>query len=145
MLGGNSVPDWGRSHYIERGGCNRVRPLDGLPIGGDDGKWDGTGVLLWTFETQCRLKEFNEISGRVYQQDLRSARSRDDVIAELDAGGAQACRFRRQVVDDEMYTIPTAGSGLCAVRHRSCRRTRRSAEQQSQRSAPHIRESGGVV
>ncbi|CCM75936.1 hypothetical protein BN77_3123 [Rhizobium mesoamericanum STM3625] len=78
----------------------------------------------------CRLKEFNEIAGRVYQQDLRTAWSRDDLISELNAGGPQARHFGRQVVDDEMYPVPAARSGPFAIRHRSSRRTRRPAEQQ---------------
>jgi hypothetical protein len=41
-----------------------------------------------------RLKKLNEIPRRVYQQDLRSAGSRHDVVSELRAGGTQPRHLR---------------------------------------------------
>jgi hypothetical protein len=61
------------------------------------------------------LKQLDEIAGRILQQDLRSARPRHDVIAELDAGGAQPRDLAREVVHDEVNAIPAARAGPLAI------------------------------
>jgi hypothetical protein len=58
-----------------------------------------------------RLEKLNEIPRRVYQQDLRSAGSRHDVVSELHAGGTQPRHLRGKIVDDQVNAIPAAGPG----------------------------------
>src|SRR5438128_321584 len=81
-----------------------------------------------------RLKQLHEIAGGIPQQDLRSAGAGYDVVAELHAGGAQARDLGRKILDDEMNSVPSAGSGPLAVRHRPPGRAGRAAQQQPQRS-----------
>jgi hypothetical protein len=78
----------------------------------------------------CRLKEFDDISGRIGQKDLRSTWASHDIVAELDSAGTQSGDFCSKIVHDEMNAIPTAGPWLFAVWHRSPCRTFRSAEQE---------------
>ena len=61
-----------------------------------------------------RLKDLNRIPGRVVEQDLRAARSGHDVVAEMDPDGAKSIDFGRVVFDDEVDTVPAAGSGPAA-------------------------------
>jgi hypothetical protein len=77
-----------------------------------------------------RLKKLNEIPRRVYQQDLRSAGSRHDVVSELRAGGTQPRHLRGKIVDDQVNAIPAAWPRPSAVGHRSSGRAFRPAEQQ---------------
>jgi hypothetical protein len=53
-----------------------------------------------------RLKQLDEIAGGILQQNLRSARPGDDIIAELHAGGTQPRDLGRKIVDDEMNAVP---------------------------------------
>src|SRR5262249_57171552 len=80
-----------------------------------------------------RLKQLDEIAGGVLQQDLRSARPAHDVVAELDAGGAQPGDLGRNIIHDEMNAVPPAGTGAIAIWHRPSRRALRPAEQEPQR------------
>jgi hypothetical protein len=51
------------------------------------------------------LKQLDEIARRILQQDLRSARSSYDIVAELDVGGAQPRDLGRNVLHDEARRI----------------------------------------
>src|SRR5213594_1975391 len=53
-----------------------------------------------------RLKQFNRVPGRVVEQDLRAARSGHDVVAEMDPGGAESIYLGREVLNDEVDTVP---------------------------------------
>src|SRR5262249_40427346 len=64
-----------------------------------------------------RLKQLDEIAGGVLQQDLRSARPAHDVVAELDAGGAQPGDLGRNIVHDEMNAVPPPRTRANAIRH----------------------------
>jgi hypothetical protein len=77
-----------------------------------------------------RLKQLDEIAGGILQQDLRSARAAHDIVAELDAGGAQPRDLGRNIIDDEMNAVPSAGTGASAIGHRSSGRAFRPAEQE---------------
>ena len=76
-----------------------------------------------------RLEKLNEISRRVLDQNLRSTGSGDNVIAELHALGAQSRNLGREILDNEMNTVPAPGPGAFAIGHRSSGRTLWPAEQ----------------
>src|SRR5262245_38019955 len=53
----------------------------------------------------------------------------------MDAGRTESTDFCREILDDQMNTIPTAGAGLATVGHRPTGRACRTAEQQSKITA----------
>src|SRR5262249_6402557 len=99
------------------------------------------GRSALTQSAAARLKELDEIAGRVLQQDLRSARPGHDVVAELDAGGAQPRDLRRNIVDNEVNAVPATGTRPLAIGHRSPGRTFRPTQQEPQRTQRDIGES----
>lgn len=88
-----------------------------------------------------RLKQLNRVARRVLEQDLSAARSRHDVIPELQSCVAKAVDFGRDVLDHEFHTIPAAGSWAVTVWHRSPSRARGTAQQQPEVTPNHIGES----
>src|SRR5262245_15584549 len=58
-----------------------------------------------------RLKQLDEISGWVREQNLRSPWPGHDVIAELDTGGAQPRDLGRNIPHDKVDAVPAAGTG----------------------------------
>src|SRR5262245_7895699 len=98
-----------------------------------------------TLTGACRLEQLNKIAGRIHQQDLRAARTGQDVVAKLEAGGAQASNLGRQIVDHEVNAIPATGPGPLAIGHRPARRACWSAEQKPQRSAGDVCEGGSLL
>src|SRR6266436_9053108 len=56
----------------------------------------------------------------------------------MDPGGAKSIYFGREVFDDEVDTVPAAGSGPAAIRHRAPGRAARSAEQEPQVAAGDV-------
>jgi hypothetical protein len=86
------------------------------------------------------LEQFDEIAGGIFQQDLRSAWPYHDFIAELEASSAKSFDFGADVIDDELDSIPTTGTRMCAVRHRSPSRALGSAQEQSQISQKDVGE-----
>src|SRR5215218_5596448 len=87
-----------------------------------------------------RLEELDHVAGWILEQDLLPAGPGHDVVAECGAGVAQACDLSVDVVDDEMDSIPAAGAGLAAVRHRAPGRALWSGEEQSKVPAAYVGE-----
>jgi len=87
-------------------------------------------------------KEFDEIAGRIFEQDLWATGSGDDVVAEPQSGGAEPGHLGGEVVDHQLDAIPAAGGGLATVRHWSPCRASLSAEQQPKIATPDIGEGG---
>src|SRR3954469_24886373 len=54
------------------------------------------------------LEELDRVAGGVLEQDLPPAGPGDDVVAECQAGGAQAVDLIRDVLDDEVDAVPAA-------------------------------------
>src|SRR4029079_10603975 len=91
------------------------------------------------------LKQFDQIAGGVLQQDLRSAGAGDDIVAELHARGTQPRNLDGEIAHNQMNAIPAARPWRAAVGHRPSGRTLRPAEQQTERSEPHVgKRRGGV-
>src|SRR5262249_4154978 len=86
------------------------------------------------------LEEFDRVSGRIVEQNLRAAGAGHDFISKPYASGAQPFNLSDDAVDDEMDSVPPAGSGSPAVGHRSSRRARRPAQQQPQVTACDLSE-----
>src|SRR5438128_12302328 len=86
------------------------------------------------------LEQLDEIAGRVDGEDLCAAGTGDHVVAELDAGGLEAGDLCVEVVDDEVDTVPPAGSGLLAVGHGTTGGALRARQQQSEVAALHVGE-----
>jgi hypothetical protein len=61
------------------------------------------------------LEEFDDVAGGVLEQDLLTAWSFEDVVAEPCTGVAESGHFGIDVVDDEMDAVPAAGSRLGAI------------------------------
>jgi hypothetical protein len=61
------------------------------------------------------LEQFDEVAGRVGEQDLAPAGAGDHIVAEGQSGGAQPADLGVEVVDDEVDAVPSAGYGLSAV------------------------------
>src|SRR5919109_287512 len=91
------------------------------------------------------LEELDRVARGVVEQDLPAAGTGDDVVAEGQAGGAQALDLRRAVVDDEVDAVPASGLRRAAVGHRPSGRAGGAAEQQSQVAAHHVGERGRVA
>src|SRR3954463_9146225 len=84
------------------------------------------------------LKEFDGVAGRIVQHDLRSARSTRDLVTKRDSGRAESVDLADQIVNDEVDSVPAAGRGRSAVRHRSAGGACRSAEQKPKIAACHV-------
>src|SRR5690606_21236608 len=95
--------------------------------------------------TSGRLKQLDHVAGRVFQQDLRSSRSRHDVVPEFQAMGSQPLDLGGEVVHHQLETVPAARLRALPVRHRPPRGTLLSAQQQPERPALHIGEGGRGV
>src|SRR5215472_1444918 len=65
-----------------------------------------------------RLKQFNRVARWIIEENLRAARARYDVVAEVDSGRTESLDFRGKVVDDEVNTVPATRGGLAAIGHR---------------------------
>src|SRR5215813_10956778 len=101
-----------------------------------DWGWQGGGVLG---SLAPRLEELDRISRRVFQQNLRSSGSGDDIVAETDPGTAEAGHLSFEVVDDKVDAVPTAGSGPPPVRHRPAGRARRPTQEEPQVAKRDVR------
>jgi hypothetical protein len=88
------------------------------------------------------LKQLNWIASWVIENNLRAARPGNDIVAKVNACPAESIDFRREVIDDEMNTVPTARSRVAAIRHRTPGRASRSAQQETQITASDISEGG---
>jgi hypothetical protein len=55
-----------------------------------------------------RLKQLDQIAGRIDQQDLRAAGPGHDIVAELHADGAQPRHLAGKIVHDQVNAIPAA-------------------------------------
>jgi hypothetical protein len=55
-------------------------------------------------------EQFDEVAGRVGEQDLPSARLFDDVAAERQPGAAKAFDLGIENVDDEMDSVAAGGA-----------------------------------
>jgi hypothetical protein len=53
------------------------------------------------------------------EKDLRPARSRRDVVAEMDAGGAGPIDFCHEILDNQVDTVPATWSWLPTIGHRT--------------------------
>jgi hypothetical protein len=49
-----------------------------------------------------RLEDLDRVAGGVVDEDLSTARAADDIVAEAEAGGAEALDLGVDVVDDEV-------------------------------------------
>src|SRR5262245_33428628 len=76
------------------------------------------------------LKQFDGVSRRVIQQDLRSARPTNNFIAEVQASFAQSRDLRFEIVHLELNSVPATGHGLQTVGHRTATGTGLPAEQE---------------
>src|SRR2546422_3403878 len=68
-----------------------------------------------------RLEEFDEIAGRVLDEDLSTAGPGDDVVAEAYTFCFESSDLVVEFVGDEMDAIPPAGLRPGTVRHRTSR------------------------
>ena len=84
----------------------------------------------WFVKNGDRLHfaELDEISGRINDQNLRSARSRNHIVAELHAGGTQPRYFGGKIVHNEVNAIPPSRSRAGPIGHGASGRTGRAAE-----------------
>jgi hypothetical protein len=64
-----------------------------------------------------RLKQLDEVVGRVPQKDLRAAGSGHNVVAELRTGGTQSCHLARKIIHNKMDAIPATSFRASAIRH----------------------------
>ena len=80
----------------------------------------------------CRLKQLDEIAGRIHQQDLRSTRTGHDVITEAHTGSAKPRDLGRKIIDNEMNAVPSPGRRTLAIRQGPAGRAQWPAEQQPQ-------------
>ena len=74
-----------------------------------------------------RLKEFDRVARRIVQYDLRTARPGYDIAPKRQSCFSQTLYLARQVVHDEMNTIPAPRSRAAAVRQGAACRTCRPA------------------
>jgi len=91
------------------------------------------------------LKQLNEIARWIHKQNLGSAWSRHDVIAEFHASSAQSRNLVRKIVNDKVNAVPAAGHRPFTVRHGPAGRARRPAQEQPQRPSGDIRKGGSVL
>jgi hypothetical protein len=75
------------------------------------------------------LEEFDDVAGRVLEQDLPAAWSFEDVVAKRGTRGVEAGDFGIDVVHYEVNAVPAAGPRLGAIRHGPTRGAGRSTEQ----------------
>src|SRR5262245_32632188 len=75
------------------------------------------------------LKQFDQITGRVHEQNLGSARPGHDVVSEFHTDLTQPSNLGRKIIDNQVNAIPTAWLGALAVRHRSASRAGGAAQQ----------------
>src|SRR5437868_3775682 len=57
----------------------------------------------------CGLEQLDRVSRGVVDQHLLASGSADDVVPELETGGAQPFDLGMDVLDDEMDPVPTTG------------------------------------
>ncbi len=91
------------------------------------------------------FEEFDKVARRVNQEDLLASWTGHDVVPEPCSLLLQALDFRRQVVDEKVYAIPSAWTWLLSISHWTAGGTRRAAQEEPQRAASHIREGRSVV
>src|SRR5689334_21728885 len=87
------------------------------------------------------LEQFDEVAGRVGDEELAPARSGDQVAAEGQAGFPEAGGLGLQVVDDEVDAV--AARGLVLGGGGAGAGAGGAGEQQAQRPADHLGEAGG--
>src|SRR5262245_55992352 len=63
------------------------------------------------------LEELDQIPGGIFQQDLPTARSLDEVVAELDSGLPEQLDFRLEPAAPDDQPIPATRFRPAAVRH----------------------------
>jgi hypothetical protein len=68
---------------------------------------------MWHQESAGGGEQFDEVAGRVGEQDLASAGASDDVAAEGQSGAAQALDLGIEIVNDEVDAVT---AGCCGVR-----------------------------
>src|SRR5882724_7203561 len=90
-------------------------------------------------QTSRRLEQLDRVARRVFAQDLLTAGSGDDVVAEADALVLQLDDERAEVVHREDESIPAARLGLAAVRHGPRGRRPRAGQPERQIVARHDR------
>ena len=56
----------------------------------------------------ARLEELDDVARWVLDQDLRAAGTLNDFVAEFHARGAQSSDLARDVIDDELESVPAA-------------------------------------
>src|SRR5262245_31032328 len=98
-------------------------------------EWKASPELDRFADLSARLEQLDGIARWIVEDNLRAAGTRHDVAAKADARRTQALDFSREVVDDQVNTIPTAGGGLAAVGHRTPGRACWTAQQQSEIAA----------
>src|SRR5215471_9886482 len=90
-----------------------------VPHGGDP-----SGLLLG-------LEQFDRIAGGVVENDLRAARTGDDVVAELESRVTEALEFSGQILHLIMNTVPAAGYRFATIGHGPASGASLSAEQKT--------------
>ena len=73
-------------------------------------------VDVWRSRTDSSasswLEQLDRVAGRILQEDLLAAGSRDDVVAECHSGAAQTVDLGFDVVDEQMNAVPPARARL---------------------------------
>src|SRR5262249_46964472 len=85
---------------------------------------DPSGLLLG-------LEQFDRIAGGVVENDLRAARTGDDVVAELESGVTEALDFSGEILHLNMNTVPAAGYRFATIAHGPASGASLSAEQKT--------------
>jgi hypothetical protein len=65
------------------------------------------------------LEQFDEIPGWVHEENLGSSWPGDDLVPETQSSSTQPFDLVREVVDDEVNTVPAARTWHLAVGHRT--------------------------
>src|SRR5207245_9122627 len=64
------------------------------------------------------LEQLDDVAGGILEQDLRSARPGDDLVAGPQAGLAKPVDLSAQVRDHELDAVPASWRGPLAIGHR---------------------------
>jgi hypothetical protein len=103
----------------------------------------GPAVLLST--AIGRLEEFDEIAGRVLDEDLPTTGPGDDVVAKAHSFRFESSDLALELVGDEMDAIPPPGLWTGTVRHRASRGARWPAQKEAEVPPHDVGERGWRV
>src|SRR5919107_4127570 len=88
------------------------------------------------------LKQLDRISRRIVHEDLLASVASHDVIAKSHSRSPQFLNSGFEIIDFDLYSVPTAGTGELTIRHCLSRSSRtRPIKQQLQISSRQARET----